>query len=166
MTTTAQLTPVEVVTHRSAIYGAKSVDGAWTYYSKNGRVEVTHQTGRRFWATDLDRGRQATADAGFVAALLAAPPAGTPLNRAELDAICGELDAADVRQMMELAAASDVDVKVRVADRITARLQADIADWRADEASKAARTVYRIAPTTWLSTLRQVRPDLVPPRMG
>lgn len=162
---TIALTPVTTWEHRSSVYGARSNCGTWTYYLTGGRCEVTHvESQRRFWALDIDRGRQATANPEYVAALLADPPAGRPLNRVELDAISGELNADNVRRMLQTAGVDDVDVQRGVINRNVARLQVPVAGWRADMASKAVRTVYRIAPTTWLHALRIVRPDLVPAR--
>ncbi len=67
--------------------------------------------------------------------------------------------------MLEVAGNDDIDVQMRVIDRNVARMQEPVAEWRADMAAKAARTVYRIAPTTWLRALRVVRPALIPPRL-
>lgn len=158
-------TPFTPWEHRSDVYGGRSTCGTWTYYMNSGRCEVTHlESGRRFWALDIDRGRETTADPEFVKALLADPPASKPLNQTELNTICGELTTRDARLLLKTAGDADIDVQRRVIDLNTARMQEPVEHWHANVASKAVRTVYRIAPTTWLRSLRVVRPDLVPAR--
>ncbi|OLT12944.1 hypothetical protein BJF79_03325 [Actinomadura sp. CNU-125] len=157
---TITLTPFTPWEHRSAVYGGRSTCGTWTYYLTGGRCEVTHlPTQRRFWALDIDRGREATATPEYVTLLLADPPAGKPLAKAELVAICDELTVSDARRMLQ-AAPSDV---AEPAAKLI-RPGAPLAGLHAIDAQNAIGIVYGRAPHVWLDALRTVRPDLVPAR--
>ncbi|MFV2179458.1 hypothetical protein ACFHW2_37350 [Actinomadura sp. LOL_016] len=158
---TITLTPVTTWEHRSAVYGARSTDGIWEYHqTSDRRYEVTHTpTGHRFWAIDLEHARQTTADAAYVGQLLADPPAGKPLAKAEYTAVCDELSAADARRMLQAAPSNVAEPAANLI-----RAGAPLADLHAIDARNAIGIVYGRASGAWLDALRTVRPDLVPAR--
>lgn len=157
MSTTA-LTPVSLIRNRGRVYAARSNDGVWAYRLTRGRWEVTHrESGRRVWAPSLERARALTADPEFVGRLLAAPPAGKVLAKAEYAAIRGELSPVDVRRMLQVVPAREVESaigRVRPGARLLGLAAAD--------AVNVLGVVYGTVPGAWLGALRRVRPELVP----
>lgn len=155
---TVQLTPVSLIRNHGRVYAARALDGVWAYRVTGSRWEVTHREfGRRVWAPTLDAARAWTADPTFVARLLAAPPDGKVLARAEYAAIRGELTAVDVRRMLQAVPAGAVETgigRVRPGARLLGLAAAD--------AVNVLGVVYGTVPGAWLGALRVVRPELVP----